>query len=300
MIRENKYSNTYCEGKFDLEQYPYNEYMSKSRLSGDLIEKTLCDVFGKMGLECSSPVRLSRLQAKIGGISNENLLSPITEKVSRILPAGANKFSISSDRDGVHGVVSDVIVHGDGLDIGISCKRNNFSIKHQRPLGLHKHLALSDESASEYKRKYKEITTAFYDECCKQGWGLFRDVPSERKSTLYKDVNELVKDTITAASGEQQTALMNYLISKEDNGYILYVGQSEDDVRLYKYEWGSMRGIKSVDWKDEQQPSMIVLHTDGVKLCLRLHNASSRVTKIVSLKYDTTILSLDDIRKEYP
>jgi hypothetical protein len=273
--------------------------MSKSRLSGDVIEKTLCDVFSKLGLECTSVDRLTKLHTKVGGYTPQHLLKPISEKISHIIPKDASTFSISSDHDGKKGIVSDVIIHGEGSTTGISCKRNNFSIKHQRPQALYKQLGLSDMDTQEYKTRYASIMNDFYKMCCENGWVYFKDVPVEKKQELYRNVNTLVMKTIISANAEQKTALLNYLISRDDHGYVLYVGQQDNDVRLYRYNWGDVMQIKSVDWKDIETASTILVETDTIKISLRLHNASSRITKVVSLKYDTSIINIHDIRQEF-
>lgn len=274
--------------------------MNRSRLAGDLVEKTLCDVFRRLGLECSSPSRLHHLQMKVGHYANDKLMRPITCKVSRILPTDARSFTISSDHDGKHGIVSDVIVHGEnGSQVGISCKRNNFSIKHQRPQALGKHLALGEAHALDYKDRYKGITTSFYDECVKNDWRVFRAVPRDDKQDLYRRVNELVKTTIMESTEKQHAHLLNYLVSREDRGYVLHVGLDETEVRLFKYHWGALNSIQSVYWKNrEKNSTMIVLDASSLQLNMRLHTASSCISRSISLKYDTTIVDMDKICHE--
>ncbi len=260
--------------------------MCNARLAGDLLEKAVCDYLLKLGLNCRSLERLNRLNSKDGELKDINV-----DVLRGILPIDADYFSIASDNDGRNGIVGDIIIgNANGDIVSVSCKKNNVSIKHQRPVTLWKHLNMQDRRRiEEYKRKYNKIVGRFYKYCREKRFKKFADIKGGAKVKMFREVNELVAETLLSSSKKEVIEFMKYLLSlKEPNLYILHYSESKNIVSLYK-TWFDFRD----DGEDLRirvlSNTMMELTFQGVKLLLRVHNASSRILPTISLKYDTKL-----------
>jgi hypothetical protein len=282
--------------------------MAKSRVSGNELEGFVCGMLQQLRLTCRTPERLAKIVA--GGGSQRPLpkgCEKLPDKIAAIVPLGASCFDVSSDHDGVRGITSDIIVRDEVLhtQIGISCKRNNFSIKHQRPGALARHLGLEPSNAAEYMTAYKHITGSFYEECRREGVVTFPAVHEERKRALYREVNALVAHTIASAEADQQARMIRYILSLDEalmfgteaTNFIMHWDDKKQDdaVKLYKLCIEHVGRVDSIHWEE----NTIRIDSGDVKLSLRLHNASSRITKSVSLKYDTKIVNKEFLLQEY-
>jgi len=297
-----------------------NVTMANSRTSGDILEGLLCEVFESLQIECKTPDKRDKIYEKKKNVATnlqQEVKTEIKNTIEKIItPDEGKNYHLTKDNDGKKGITSDIKIFdsSNANIISISCKRNNHSLKHQRPSALPKHLQLSDELTSKYKDEYKTITQHFYKDCNVNQIALFKDCDPENKTKLYKDVNELVATYLSKATYEQKLAYIKYLLSMNDeNLYILHYSDRTKKANLYKYNTANTpnavntanaaKTANSTKTSSDEPQSIdvstkdnnyIVIKWNNLTIQMRLHNASSRITKSVSLKYDTTILNFNE------
>lgn len=278
--------------------------MANSRTSGDILEGLLCEVFESLQIECKTPDKRDKIYEKKKNVATnlqEEVKTEIKNSIKKIITPDEGKiYHLTKDNDGKKGITSDIKIYDSSNSniISISCKRNNHSLKHQRPGALPKHLKLSDELSAKFKEEYKNITQQFYKECNNDNNKiyLFKDCTLENKNKLYKDVNELVATYLIKSSYEQKLSFIKYLLSMNDeNLYILHYSDKSKKANLYKYNTSTMTSdINDSIEISRKEHNYIIIKWNNLIIQLRLHNASSRITKSISLKYDTTLLNFND------
>lgn len=269
--------------------------MPKPRESGDQLEVALCILLDSLQLKCTTPEKRDKLYACYNNINQTNGINQITLRsaVSSILPNDPTHFYMTQDNDGTRGITSDIYVCNTTTSIGISCKRNNLSIKHQRPRALIQHLMLSKETELEYKTEYDKLIGNFYNTANTAKHILFNQV-GESKHKLYSDINELACKYISAAADENKLHLIKFMLSaNEKNSFILHYNDKKKSFKVCQL-------AKSIDTIESfnvtcVKTNYLEIECNTIKFVLRIHNASSRITKEVSVKYDTKLLDYDSV-----
>lgn len=187
-------------------------------------------------------------------------------------------LQINADHAGIAGDSSDIILHcSDGIILPISLKYNNLSIKHPRPNSL-KCCNLPDQ----YYSEFKELNDKWYKNFSDSGYCVFSEVSKSDKFKMYRQFNELVLKHIVSI--DQVVALFKFCTSIDQ--YLLVYEPKRGVLNYYRI-------------KDSSSTDLPVLVSDttfktGI-LSFRLHTASKSITPTLSLKYDVTVSSKEEL-----
>ena len=200
-----------------------------------------------------------------------------------------NKYitvKFTKDSDGKKGNTSDVELYDNNNNfIGISCKVNNISIKHQRPSSLYKQIGMDQQKIDEFKQEYKLCNDIWYTKFEKLL--TFDKIDHEQKMSMYIDFNNIIKKYLNSCSDIQIQNYYNFLIH-HNKIYILKHDIAKKKIVLYDYiNTPSPTKISSITSENQ---NIKIMFNNNIKINMRLHNASKRITKSLSLKYDTTII----------
>jgi hypothetical protein len=267
--------------------------MPKPRESGDQLEVALCILLDSLQLKCTTPEKRDKLYACYNNAAIGIDQNTLANAVRHILPNNPTHFYMTLDNDGTKGITSDIYVCNDTTSIGISCKRNNLSIKHQRPRALIQHLMLSKETELQYKTEYDKLIGDFFTTSNSAKHILFNQV-GNLKNKLYTDINELACKYIYAAADENKLHLIKFMLSaNEKNAFILHYNDNNKTFKVCKLA-KSVNAIESFNVTCKKT-NYLEIECNTIKFILRIHNASSRITKEVSVKYDTKLLDYDSV-----
>lgn len=196
------------------------------------------------------------------------------------------QYEFLQDVRGRYGESADIILYTNLRMLKISCKCNNLSIKHQRPSNLHEQLNLSKNDSYVYGEAYGIINDKCYNVIKDEG--VFRNLSKEVKYHIYSLFNELVRIFLMKISSSQLYKFLDYIISPGRDKYIFHANTKNGKLTIIKLQYidYSVKIIKIV------RNSLVIELDKGIKVEMRLHTASSTITKKLSLKYDTTIRNI--------
>ena len=203
--------------------------------------------------------------------------------------SSTNTFKLIMDASGAKGDTADVIVYGREGNVlhKLSVKNNNTSIKHQRPNKLYLQLGLAGDDATEYQTAYKAINTKYY-EMWRGRVGGFADVTFEEKTQWYREINELTKTWLLKDPAHVDRYLRFVLDIDPDKIIVRWNPKpGKESIDLIKYDETAFSDLDSLNISDSS--FFYLTFKDGKRIKMRLHNASSRITRTLSLKYDTSI-----------
>lgn len=188
------------------------------------------------------------------------------------------------DSQGKEGVTSDLVLHtSNGKQIGISCKKNNLSIKHPCPKGILRFLSPPDDTT--FIKDYEALNRKWYNKIVK--YELFRNVPPATKQRMLQQFTGYITPYINT---QYVKFLLSYSPHKEN--YLIHFNDSKqhkDRIRIYKMKNVCFNGLSV-----EQHKHWIhVKLPRGITIRMRLHTASSRINKNLKLKFDTKIDKID-------
>jgi hypothetical protein len=191
---------------------------------------------------------------------------------------------------------SDLILHSpsDPKDnIKLSIKNNNTYIKHQRPNKLYLQLQLTQKESLRFISAYTAVNDRYFN--LWKDLKTWNNVPTTKKFELYEEINQLTLKWISANPARLMCYLGFVLDAADPKKYILKWDPSMNDFMVITYNADdfSIKG-KAAKYELSVRDSSFVMIKVGTKhlVQLRIHNASSRITKVLSLKYTTTIHSL--------
>lgn len=241
-------------------------------------EKRLLDKWDSMKV----PLRKKLSQAK----KIDRAIASIVDSTDII-----NTYTLVSDDQGRIGDTSDIKIHtSSGKVINISCKNNNLSIKHQRPSNLGKQMNLSDADTRKYREKYMKVNDRYREKW--QQYERFNQIDKDQKWRLYRRVNKVVRKQIKRSSTDCQEYFVKYLMSADKDEYIMKWSDQTNTLELVRlHELGKRITDVTVD------ENVLAIHLEDVKITMRLHTASSKITKTLSLKYDTKIENMMKVFK---
>lgn len=185
------------------------------------------------------------------------------------------------DNHGRNGVTSDMMVYfDDGTVCGVSCKRNNMSIKHPCPRGIVRFL--DGFKKLSFIRLYNQLNIKWYNRI--RQYEVFRCVPAKTKQQMLNEVSKLVASYINE---EYIRFLLSYNTARKD--YIVQYNKRgplcpSHDLCVY-----SMRDVSFNNIQIKHNKHWIYIVVDGVEISMRLHTASSRIKQTIKLKFDTKI-----------
>lgn len=204
-------------------------------------------------------------------------------------------YKLTNEYEGVNGIVADIVLYDQEHNIyPISCKHNNVSIKHQRPSNLDKQLQLDDETSCLFRLEYKKVNDDLYNDI--KQYHLFSNVPKEQKNLLYNRVNDLVMKHINFSNEYNVKSLYSFLLSVDETFIVKYDNKVKE---ITMYDNVNVQKPFNIVAIKNSYNSLLIGFDNGIILILRLHNASSKITTTLSLKYDTTVVNANDIFNTY-
>ena len=213
---------------------------------------------------------------------------------------------LSGDSEGESGDVRDVLVFGESVIFGVSCKTNHDAYKHSRLSKKIDWVAKWGLDPAGCSQIYKDAISPVFDQLAEVrtssgSTALFRNM-KDLHGDVYAPVllafeEELVRLFAEAAFPERLAgALVQYVVGNHDF-YKVVTRTSEVDVLAFNFN-GSLNSNKtklptkvlSVDREEGSAHSINVRFDRGYVFNFRIHNASSRVEP--SLKFDVQAVGL--------
>jgi len=269
--------------------------MIKSRLNGDRFEYIIAKLYYDNGLkfyDLKSETKFKKLEDKYKNNFDEKINNNELENIfNKENIWKYDKIKFTNDCDGISGNVADIELYKNNDEkIGLSCKVNNISIKHQRPSSLYKQCNFDDMYSELYKEEYKKYNDKWYENT--KDKITFDKIDKDEKFKLYGDFNQLTKKYLEKISDIQTQSFYKFLISYE-HIYVIHHDSKNNKISIYNYCKTKLpTKINSISIKDNH---LKILFDNDININLRLHNASKTITKSLSLKYDTKVLNIDKL-----
>lgn len=199
-----------------------------------------------------------------------------------------NEFELLSDNNGKKSDVTDILIKP---NIRLSIKNNKIYNKSHRPSAFGKQAGLDDYNKFLYDYAYSEIIDRFWN--MYKFHSIFKTIGSENiKNELYEPIYEL-------------TIIFLHLLSKDEiNYYYQFLTGIEphyqcinmpDKVLIYDYTNFNFKPDK-IKIRRTIHNYLIIDFTclksnEISSISMRLHTASSKITKNISIKFDVQIIS---------
>ena len=195
-----------------------------------------------------------------------------------------------ADRAGNHSDVTDIrIGNGRSRVLNLSVKNRHKAVKHQRPASLLQHIGIDKGTDKDraFRNKLDEIYLEFHRqiEQIHPRPTTFKQVEPLKFPCIYNPVCELVSTTL-APYGDVHGIpghYQDFLLSKTDF-YKVIVERDHIEIQSF-VEIPPSRGF-TTSFKDNY---VYVDFENGIKADMRLHTASSRIERNLSLKFDSTL-----------
>lgn len=191
------------------------------------------------------------------------------------------------DLSGTQGNVSDIHIKLDlAREINLSIKHRNIALKHQRPKTTPRHCGYSRDSQESraFYTIYERIVAQFAQQT--SGCTKFNELPENIKSGyLYQPICQLITEFINSYCQAQTNAehLFRFLTGTTDY-YKIHFDSNKKTLNIA--EFANLPPVISVLARTVRQ-YIYLDFSNGWYISMRLHNASSRITKNPSLKFDT-------------
>ena len=178
--------------------------------------------------------------------------------------------------------------------INLSIKNNNLSLKHQMPNKLWLQLQLKGKRKQSFIEEYAKINAIFYKKW--KNHTSFSQVSFNEKSKWYTRINNLTKKYLLSST---PTAFRRYI------SFIMDLGTRQK--YIIRYSPSGIVDVIKQDMKNITSKYKITVTTSFLKVSflggstikMRLHNCQSKITKMMGLKYDTTLVNGLDIIASY-
>ena len=204
-----------------------------------------------------------------------------------------DKFYIDrlSDSSGKKGDVTDIKLYNDNENLNLSIKNNHLAVKHQRPGPTPKHLNIKNDHLdfTNFKKGYKLINSKFFsksNELVKDVL-LYNEVESIKFKDLYFPICKLVSNLINKHNDKSQS-YQDFLIGSVNFKKIILF---KDHIEIHSYDNLPKSKIMS-SWVEKENYVKVDFH-NNIILNMRLHTASSKITEIGNLKFDTKIEKIE-------
>ncbi len=201
-------------------------------------------------------------------------------------------YYLGKDNDGKEGKPEDIYCKLDSDEIiGISCKRNNMSLKHQRPSSLHKFIC--EKHAKTYTEEYNALNDKWKKELTI--YDKWSQIPKDKKDLLYKEFNDLYMNYLTKYVNTKD--YYNFLFGIE-NKIIIHWVPNKNIINIHDYTRQNIP--ESMTTTMDSNNKLQIEFSNNIKATIRLHNASSSLNgNKLSLKYDTTSKTLNLLFDNY-
>ena len=280
-----------------------NTSNDNGRVLEAIITKTLSE---ELNLQLSSETELQQCRdLKKKSLLSESLIDRFENQSNQFCNWVCRHFTVS-DFVEIHRFADDASRQGDVTDIQIvtkndpvnfSIKNNHFALKHQRPGTTIQRLGFSKKSRE--AEQFKEELGAIYKIFNAKASNVKNDATSFRElksidvdfisRELYLPVCRLIHEAYVAhgMAREHAHALFTFLVGKYEFHKVVFLSD-----KVVLFDFTQLPDVTSfVSTFSEANPSYINLHfNNGWKLKLRLHTASSRLSKSPSLKFDTQLV----------
>lgn len=269
--------------------------MANCRKSGDELEYWVCCSLIDIGipLHPESVSKWSRLSRNFKSCDiDKHVIKDITQVLQKQLEQNESpiNFVILTDDNGKKGDVADIRIELEQQKcIRISCKRNNTSIKHPRPTGIINHLFTSNPiTCNIEKHHYKSVNNAQYQAI--KEYSKFKDLPQDMKDTLYLKINEHILQILAKADRHALSVFTTFTLNLSYEHDVLTYNNGKITYKRYEGIGVALPEQVSITFHMKSNNTIIGCINNVPKFSMRLHTASSRITKTLSLKYDVQII----------
>ena len=272
--------------------------MSKSNLNGRALEYFITNELVTKVQGIIQIGETSELQKR--DYPKINLLDPATltlfNKASLIISQWLlTQINIKSiqrfhDSAGKESDVTDIQLTGDDDVLNISVKSNHLAIKHQRPGSLIQQFGIAKGSSDDinYREEYNKLNLNFHKEAKRVNPDakLFNEVEQIKNSYIYEPVCRTVAEKINTygEKSEYSRDFQNFLIGKTD--FIKIIVYPHKVVVL---QFNNLPKSNKMTANRSSSNYVNVDFHNGIKVKMRLHTASSRITENLSLKFDSQL-----------
>lgn len=274
-----------------------------SRISGDIFEYYVVYVLNMMRVKTHNKYTIEKSEKLLYKMDIGTSMITIGKrlvlfkKISRFVKTIGliNTYELINEHVGSIGDATDIRCWVANVPINISLKRNNHSIKHQRPSNLGRQLQMT-VTVIEYNLRYKNLNDKWFKLF---NVDKFSEISKIDKFRMYTEFNNLYAHYINI-NQDCRYQYINFLLANNiQNKYIMEWKDTKNHLLIY-------------DCKTLNYPDVMYAEVDGnniileffigddlpyITLKLRLHNASKYITNSLSLKYDTTIIDIKNIYK---
>lgn len=200
-----------------------------------------------------------------------------------------------SDEDGRQGDVTDIRFTYDDKKLNISLKNNHLATKHQRPGPTPKHIGLDNrnEDSINFKQTYDRINYDFYTfvKSINQNYTKYNEVEEYKFDKLYNPICNLVCELLN----KHKDKSLDYLTFLIGNVNFKKVVLFDSSIEVSSFD--EIPETHEMNCWVENKNYVMIDFNEDVRLSMRLHTASSRLSQTGSLKFDTKIQKMD-IHKE--
>lgn len=202
-----------------------------------------------------------------------------------------------SDIEGVKGDVTDIRIIIDTKKINLSIKHNHSALKHQRPSRTAVQFGFLDNSKEDkdFRTSLDKVYKKFHLIKSKDfpNTKSFNDIKKKRidfvENYLYYPVCNLIKGFINKNSG-QKVLVSHFFYFLVGNTDFYKLKMNNGCVEIQEY--ANIESPSKVKARLHKKSYIILTFSNGWIIEMRLHSASTLITKRPSLKFDTNALKL--------
>ena len=271
--------------------------MSKSNLNGRMFEYFIVHEILKRNRNCivlgNTVKQQERDFSRIGEV-DENLIYRFHKASYQIYGWLERKIDIKtierfSDDYGIKGDVTDIqLTDSESQIVNLSVKNNHKALKHQRPGSLLQQLGFDKNTKEDlvYRNKLNQISNIFLREVNSSYTNVtkFNEVEKLIFPYIYEPVCKLVSETLNqyGTNVDVSNRFQKFLLGYTDFNKIILFNN--------KIEIQSPTSFpKSIGMKVSTLNKNYVMidFLNGIRIKMRLHTASSRISSSLSLKFDS-------------
>lgn len=273
---------------------------AKCRFIGNMLEFTAARTLAACGgtpRNCYTREKMTKWQSLYSSSSIPDNMPHLTDfekaydqlEVNFSLPL---EFELANDS---RQDTTDLSIYNQDKVINISLKNNNTKLKHQRPKALHKQVQLSLDQTNQFQREYQQINDHYYNLWTQQSnITLFKDLDPSQKQELYDAILDLTIKWLQ----KDPKYIRNYIHfvtprTSSQSHVLCWNPDSRCFTLIHKKVPNNLTYDNPDDYKVWKESTFLYISfKNEFTLKIRIHNASSRITKTLQIKYDTTIKEL--------
>ena len=270
--------------------------MSNCSIYGKSLEYALCQKFMDKGI-ILSPNSFKNYEAysekwnKLAKTQKDDfmLFSKLIVNWCKISDYKNLEVSLAQDHAGKSSKVADVIIKGK-TTINLSIKNNKDYVKSHRPGGFSNQAKLDKKTSYDYKQEYNQVISLIYKKY--ENLKLFKQISiNDKKKYIYNPIYDLTEKYLYKLSNKQIEFYFEFLSGS--SGFYQCLNTKKEII---------------IHDRTKQLPKPILLNCsrnnkgylvvsfefenrDPIKFSMRVHSASSRITKNISLKFDVVVIT---------